>query len=193
MHNCALHVRPYQALSFQLSDYCLFGIQIGFRNFKFGCDFSPFFGSIVDSKEVVYVNMRFSYEQYQLWLEVLNPSKVIGYNLCLQYLWSWNYFDLLMPMLLRDIIWTCKYLEGDTYAKLKPLLKGIHVVDWPFWLFDIESRCNIKRKLEGLNNFFFLQMLILCHCWSQPWFQKCIHVVDLDFIYGSWQTLPCIA
>ena len=35
--------------------------------------------------------------------------------------------------------------------KLRQLLEGIHIVDWPFQSFDIESRCKINHKLEGLN------------------------------------------
>lgn len=37
--------------------------------------------------------------------------------------------------------------EGDTYAKLE----GIHIEDWPFQFFDVESRCKINCKLQGFN------------------------------------------
>jgi hypothetical protein len=41
-------------------------------------------------------------------------------------------------------------LFADSNAS--PLLsKGIHIVDWPFQFFDVERRCMIKCKLEGLN------------------------------------------
>ena len=41
----------------------------------------------------------------------------------------------------QELIESCKCVEGDTYAELRPVLEGIHIVDWPFKLFDIESRC----------------------------------------------------
>jgi hypothetical protein len=34
---------------------------------------------------------------------------------------------------------------------LRPILEVIHIVYWLFELFDVESRCNIHCKLEGLN------------------------------------------
>ena len=34
--------------------------------------------------------------------------------------------------------------NGNTYARLRPLLEGIHIVDWPFQFFDVESRCTIN-------------------------------------------------
>ena len=34
---------------------------------------------------------------------------------------------------------SCECVEGDTYAKLKALLEDIHIVDWPFLIFDIEG------------------------------------------------------
>ena len=45
-----------------------------------------------------------------------------------------------MLVLLYNFIGSCKCYEGDTYEKLIPLLEGIHVVDWLFQFFDIESR-----------------------------------------------------
>ena len=47
--------------------------------------------------------------------------------------------------------WEC--VEGDTYAKLISLLKGIHILDYPFQLFDIDSWCTINYKLEGLSSY----------------------------------------
>ena len=77
MHNCAPQVHPSQASSYQLSDYCLFGMHVGFRVLNFCSDFSPFLQSIVDAKEMVYVSRRYSYERYQLQLKAINPSEVV--------------------------------------------------------------------------------------------------------------------
>lgn len=49
------------------------------------------------------------------------------------------------------LIGPCKCAKGDTYAKLKPLLEGIHIVGWPFQCFDVENKCKIRCKLQGLN------------------------------------------
>ena len=45
----------------------------------------------------------------------------------------------------------CECVEDKTYAKLSPLIEDIHIVDWPFHLFDGESRYKFYYKLEGLN------------------------------------------
>ena len=42
----------------------------------------------------------------------------------------------------------------NTYAKLIPLLEGIHVVNWAFQTFDMESTCKINYKFEGPNRLF---------------------------------------
>ena len=53
-----------------------------------------------------------------------------------------------------ELVGPCKCVEVDTYAKLRPLLEGIRIVDWLFQFFDIESGCKINCKLEGLNIVF---------------------------------------
>ena len=54
------------------------------------------------------------------------------------------------------LIGFCKYVEVNTYAKLMPLPEGIHIVDWPFQFFYIESRCMINYKFEELNTYFLM-------------------------------------
>ena len=82
-------------------------------------------------------------------------------------------------------------VEGDTYAKLIPLLEGIHIVDWPFQFFDIDCRCMINYKLVGLNRVFSnVEVLPLAHPNLES--KKPMCVVDLYFVYDSQQTLYCI-
>ena len=50
-----------------------------------------------------------------------------------------NCSHLLNPMLVQNLLDLARNHEGDTYAKLIPLLEGIHIVDWPFQFFDIDS------------------------------------------------------
>jgi hypothetical protein len=50
------------------------------------------------------VNKRRPCEQYQLRLEVLNSSEVVGHKQGLECLWRWNYSHLQMPMLVHDIL-----------------------------------------------------------------------------------------
>ena len=52
-----------------------------------------------------------------------------------------------MPMLVQNSVDFASALR----AKLIPLLEGIHIVDWPFQFFGMESRCKINCKLKGLN------------------------------------------
>ena len=59
------------------------------------------------------------------------------------------------------LVESCKCVEGDTYAKLKPLLEGIYILDCPFQFLDIESRCIINCKLEG--SIGFLRMYMFYH------------------------------
>ena len=64
------------------------------------------------------------------------------------------------------LIGSCKCVEGDTYAKLIPLIEGIHIVDWTFQLLFIEIRCKINCELEGLNKGPsppLKKMCMLCH------------------------------
>ena len=39
----------------------------------------------------------------------------------------------------------------ETHRKLIPLLEGTHIEHWPIQFFDVESRCKINCKLQGLN------------------------------------------
>ena len=64
-------------------------------------------------------------------------------------------FSLALAYASPKLIGSCECDEGDTNAKLKLLLEGIYIVDWPFQSFDIESRCKINYKLEGFNRVFF--------------------------------------
>jgi hypothetical protein len=86
----------------------------------------------------------------------------------------------------------CECVDGYTYAKLRPLLEGIHIVDWPFEFFDVENRCRINYKLEGLNR-LSLDVYVLPLVELTLESRKCMCVVDLDFVYDSQQTLQCLA
>ena len=90
-----------------------------------------------------------------------------------------------------QLIGFCECVEDNTYAKLIALLEGIHIVDRPFQFYDIESRCKIDYKLEGLIRLFPEEYDLLV---VDPNLEskKCMHVIDLDFIYDSQQTLECI-
>ena len=79
----------------------------------------------------------------------------------------------------------------NTYAKLIPLLEGIHVVNWAFQTFDMESTCKINYKFEGPNR-LFLDVNVLPLGNFNLEFKKCMHEVDLDFASNSQQTRECI-
>ena len=90
------------------------------------------------------------------------------------------------------LIGSCKCIEGDTCAKLIPLLEGIFIVDWPFQFFDIESRCKINYKLEGLHRAFsYVYILPLVDPNLES--RKRMRAVGLDFVSNSQQTLEWIA
>ena len=97
----------------------------------------------------------------------------------------------MMLMLVQNLL-DLASIKGDTYAKLVPLLESIFVVNWPYQFFDIESRCIINYKLEGLNMVFsnvYIMPLVDPNLESR----KNMCVVDLDFVSNSQQTLECIA
>ena len=74
----------------------------------------------------------------------------------------------------------------------KPLLESVRIVTWPFHFFDIESRCKINYNLEGVNR-VILDVYVMPLVDPNLESKKCMCVVDLDFVYGSQQTLKCIA
>ena len=127
------------------------------------------------------VNTRHLYEWYQLQLKVLDYSEVASYKPSLQCLWNWNCFHLRMPMLVQNLL---ECAEGDTYAKFIPLLGWIHVVDRPFYFFDIESRCSIKYKLEGHRA--FLEACVLPQVDPNFRSKKYMRVIDLDFVTRAY-------
>ena len=68
------------------------------------------------------------------------------------------------------------------HAKLRPLLEGNHIVNWPFQVFDIESRRKIKCKLKGFNRVssdVYVMPLVEPNLEST----KRMCVVDLNFIF----------
>ena len=82
----------------------------------------------------------------------------------------------------------CECVEGDTYANLIPLLDNIHIVDWPFQFFGINSRCMINCKLKELNKVFlvvYVMLLVDTNLESK----KQVYVVDPTFVFDSQQTL----
>ena len=90
-----------------------------------------------------------------------------------------------------ELIGPCKCVEGDTYAKVRSLIGGIHIVDWSFQFFDVESRCKINCKFEGLNKVpsgVYVSQLTK----SNLDFGKCMLVVDLNFECDSQRTLEYI-
>ena len=58
-------------------------------------------------------------------------------------------FSLAYSNASAKLIGHSKCVEGYTYAKYRQLLEGIHIVDWPFQIFDIESRCMINLQARG--------------------------------------------
>ena len=58
-----------------------------------------------------------------------------------------------MPLLVQHLLNLVTVLKA-THAKRIPLHEGIHGLDWPCQFFDMESRCRITCKLEGLNRVF---------------------------------------
>ena len=99
-HSWAPQVHPFQASFFVLFVFYLLGIWVGFRVLSSCFDFSHFLGSIVDTKGGGDINKRCLYEQYQLRLDVLSSSEVVGHNLGLQCLCS----HLPMPNLVCNLL-----------------------------------------------------------------------------------------
>ena len=83
-----------------------------------------------------------------------------------------------------ELIGPCECAEGDTYAKCKPLLEGIYIVDCPFQFFDVKRRCMINCKLEGFNR-VSLDVYVLSLAKPDLESKKRMHVVELDFVYDS--------
>lgn len=84
------------------------------------CDFSQFFGSIVNEEEGKDVNKRRLWEQYPLQLEATM------FAMCMK---------LRLFPLVDDVypyVGPCECVHADIYAKLKSLLEVILIVDWPF-------------------------------------------------------------
>ena len=102
-------------------------------------------------------------------------------------------FSLALAYASPKLIGSCECDEGDTNAKLKLLLEGIYIVDWPFQSFDIESRCKINYKLEGFNRVFFPDIYVLPLLDPNLEFRKRMGMVDLDFVHNSQLSLECIA
>ena len=93
-----------------------------------------------------------------------------------------------MSMLVHENIGSCKCVEGNTLAKLKPLLEDIHIVGWTF---DLESRCKIVCKLEGFNR-VFPDVYVVPQANPNLQTRKHMCVVDLDSNNVSQPTLECI-
>ena len=85
----------------------------------------------------------------------------------------------------------CECVEDETYAKLNPLLKDNHIVDWPFQLCDGKSRYKINYKLEGLNK-VSLDVYVMPLVEPNLASRKYMCVVDLDFVCDFQQTLECL-
>ena len=78
------------------------------------------------------------------------------------------------------LIGSCDCVGNNTYAKLKPLLEGIHIVKWPCQFFDIERRC----KFEGLSrvsSYVYILPLVNPNLESR----KRMCVVGLYFVFDS--------
>jgi hypothetical protein len=99
-----------------------------------------------------------------------------------------NLFSLVVSNASPKLIRPCECAEGKFFAKFTPLLEVIHIIDWPFQLFDVESRCKIKCKLKELNS-------VSSDVYATPLVQpnlgskKCMHVVDIGFVFDSQQNL----
>ena len=89
-------------------------------------------------------------------------------------------FSILDSNTSPTLIGPCERIEGNTYAKLIPLLDDIHIVDWPFQFFDVESTCKIKCKLEGLNK-VSLNLYVMPLSKVNLESKKHMCVIDLDF------------
>lgn len=119
-HSCATQVRPYQTSTFLISIFCSFGRWVGFEVLISCCDFSHFWGSIMDAKERSAVSRRRSCER----LEVLGSSEVVGRKPSLQLLLSSNCFHFAYFNTNPKLIRPCECDEGNTFVKLVPLLEG---------------------------------------------------------------------
>ena len=178
--------------NFLLWDFCSLGICVRFRVLNSCCDFSCFWGRIVDVEGGGDVNKRCLYERYKPWLEVFSSSEVASHKPSLQCLWSWNCSHLLMPTLVHNLLDLASVLRMTHYLKVSiSLLEGIHIVGWLFQLLNIESRCKINWKLKGLDRVsldVYVPPLVHPNLESR----KCMRFVDLNFVFDSQPTLECI-
>ena len=89
-------------------------------------------------------------------------------------------FSLVDSNATPKLIGLCKCTKVNTYAKLRLLLEGIHIVDCPSKSFDVESICMISSKLDGLNRVSsYVYVLPLAK--PNLEIKKRMCVVDLDF------------
>ena len=80
-----------------------------------------------------------------------------------------------------ELVGPCKCVEVDTYAKLRPLLEGIHIVDWPFHSLILTVNVGLTASLRCSIEFFSVEYVPL-QADSNLESKKCMCVVDLDFV-----------
>ena len=87
-------------------------------------------------------------------------------------------FSLVVSNASPKFIGLCECVEGNTYAKLRPLLEVIHIVNWHFQFFDVNSICMINYELQGLNR-VSSDVYVLPLVESNFESQNCMHKIHL--------------
>ena len=100
-------------------------------------------------------------------------------------LWTLEYWE---HTILHILAWQISVFLDTiiTYIMIKACTK------WAFHFFDVESRCVINCKLEGLNRVSW-DVDVLPPAEPNLESKKCMHVVDLYFVSDSQQTLEWLA
>ena len=57
-------------------------------------------------------------------------------------------FSLVDAYVSHELVGPCKCDEGDTYAKLIPLLEGVYIVE-SISFFDVKSTCRVSASSRG--------------------------------------------
>lgn len=78
---------------------------------------------MVNIEEADNINRRYLYERCQLRLRYLVPTRLLATNQVCDGL-------KLKSFSLVDAYSSSKLIEGNTYAKLIPILEEIHIIEW---------------------------------------------------------------
>ena len=140
--------------------FCLLGTWIAFRVLIIVV-FSHIFWGALSTHDRANTSRGRLYEQYQLWLEVVGSSEVVGHKPCLQCFWRWNCSNLLILMLVHNLLDLASVLRGITYANSTQYLKVFILYTSIFNSLILRVNAWLIASLNG--SIKFLGMYMFCH------------------------------